>query len=473
MKELLISLEYQSTIPLYEQIYRHIKHELVSGKIMPGERLPSSRALSEQLTVSRSTIDLAYGQLESEGYLESRPRMGHFACDIEGFAQMEKSKEKTSPAQEPGGAEYDIDFAVNGIDPEGFPRNIWRKLLRQVLSDADSSMFQLGNSQGEWELREAIASYLHHARGVEAVPEQIVVGAGNDYLLILLSMLLGQNNKIAMENPSYDNAWRCFKSLGHKVMSIPLDEFGMKPLELEKSGAQVAYVMPSHQFPMGMVMPLKRRIELLAWAKRQPGRYLIEDDYDSEFRYIGKPIPALQGYDQHETVIYMGTFSKAIAPAIRISYMVLPETLLQSYQKLGSNFSVTISKIDQKIIERFLREGYFERHLNRMRTLYKGKHDLILKHLKDMTSICQVFGEYAGVHLLLKFKNGMSESEACRRAKEAGIKVYPLHAYFPDHTHTDDTEGILLGYATLNEDEIQRGMRILKAVWDSSAHSVH
>ncbi|WP_230399726.1 MocR-like pyridoxine biosynthesis transcription factor PdxR [Novisyntrophococcus fermenticellae] len=465
MKELLISLEHNGGIPLYEQIYQYIKTEIADGKIIAGEKLPSSRALSRQLSVSRSTVDLAYEQLESEGYLESRPCIGHFACDIEGFVQVEPNKGKTSQAPKRRREGYSIDFAVNGIDPGGFPQNIWRKISRQVLSDEDAGMFQLGDSQGEWKLREAIASYLHHARGVEAVAEQIVVGAGNDYLLMLLSMLLGKSSKIAMENPSYDNAWRCFRSLGHEVVSIPLDEAGMKPSELEESGARIAYVMPSHQFPMGMVMPLKRRLQLLAWAKRQSGRYLIEDDYDSEFRYIGKPIPALQGYDQHETVIYIGTFSKAIAPSIRISYMVLPATLLQQYRELGSNFSVTISKVDQKIIEIFLREGYFERHLNRMRALYKGKHDLILKNLKDMTSICQVFGENAGVHLLLKLKNGMTEEEACRLAKEAGIKVYPLLAYFPDCRQAGDGEGILLGYATLKEDEIQRGMNILKEVW--------
>ena len=205
------------------------------------------------------------------------------------------------------------------------------------------------------------------------------------------------------------------------------------------------------------------------WAKKQPGRYLIEDDYDSEFRYKGKPIPALQGYDQNETVIYIGTFSKAIAPSIRISYMVLPQSLAQTYRKIGKNFSATVSRVDQKIIEIFLREGYFERHLNRMRALYKGKHDLILKNLKDMTSICKVFGENAGVHLLLQLKKGVTEEKAVDLAKEAGIKIYPLHQYYVDQEQERRMEAVLLGYATMEEGLIQKAMEVLKNAWSGMA----
>ena len=186
--------------------------------------------------------------------------------------------------------------------------NAWRKLSKEVLAGAEPSLFCLGDPQGEWSLREAVASYLHHARGVSCGPDQIVVGAGNDYLLMLLSVLLGREQLIAMENPTYKSAYRCFRSLGHPVRAVPLDDAGMSPEKLEECGARIAYVMPSHQFPMGMVMPIRRRMQLLSWAADQDGRYLIEDDYDSEFRYKGKPVPALQGYDTHDRVIYLGTF---------------------------------------------------------------------------------------------------------------------------------------------------------------------
>ena len=465
MKELLITLDSKGKTPLYEQIYGFIKSEIQKRKILPGEALPSSRSLSRQLMVSRSTVDLAYEQLVSEGYLESVPCKGYFVCDMEELFQLAGLRTNIRQRPEQVKETYPYDFAVNGIDPEGFPQNAWRKISKQILMEDDGSLFQLGDAQGEWELREAIASYLHHARGVEAGPEQIVVGAGNDYLLMLLSVILGTDTRIAMENPTYKSAWNCFESLGHEMAAVSMDDAGMVPDQLEESKADVAYVMPSHQFPMGMVMPMKRRLQLLAWAKASSGRYIIEDDYDSEFRYKGKPIPALQGYDQNDTVIYIGTFSKAIAPAIRISYMVLPQTLLAAYEERGKNFSVTVSRVDQKIIELFLREGYFERHLNRMRALYKGKRDLILKLLKPLRSVCCVSGEHAGVHLLLQLLNGMTEEEAVERTKAVWIKVYPLHQYYVNGERKRETEGILLGYATLEESVIETAMNALNRAW--------
>ena len=222
---------------------------------------------------------------------------------------------------------YRYDFTPNGIDLKHFPFAAWRKLNREVLQQDESDLFLLGESSGEWELREVISSYLHQARGVHVQPEQVIVGAGNDYLLMLLSRILGMDHKIAMESPTYRHAWDVFQKLGYDCRTVSMDKFGMNVEKLKESGADIAYVMPSHQYPLGIVMPIKRRQELLRWAEEKPGRYLIEDDYDSEFRYIGKPIPSLQGNDRSGCVIYLGTFSKSIAPAIRISYLVLPESL--------------------------------------------------------------------------------------------------------------------------------------------------
>ena len=381
MTELAISLDPHSKVPLYEQIYNYIRDEIRKRQILPGERLPSSRALSSYLQVSRSTVELAYEQLVSEVYLESVPSRGYFACEMEELYHIEGMKLKEQTVREEKKPAYRWDFAVSGIAPGGFPHNAWKKISREVLGDASPELFQLGDPQGEPEFREAIANYLHHARGVNCSPSQIVVGAGNDYLLMLLSVLFGEKKKIAMENPTYRSAYRCFQSLGHTICPVPMDDAGMDRKALEVSGAQIAYVMPAHQFPVGTVMPMKRRLSLLAWAAREEGRYLLEDDYDSEFRYKGKPIPALQGFDNAQRVIYLGTFSRAIAPSIRVSYMVLPESLMPQYLRSGKNFSATVSKTDQKILEVFLREGYFERHLNRMRALYKTKHDLLMRQL--------------------------------------------------------------------------------------------
>ena len=225
--------------------------------------------------------------------------------------------------------------------------------------------------------------------------------------------------------------------------------------------------MPSHQFPAGTVMPLKRRMALLEWARETEGRYIIEDDYDSEFRYRGQPIPALQGFDANGRVIYMGTFSKSLAPAIRVSYMVLPDSLAKIYADRKSPFAVTVSRTDQKILELFLKEGYYERHLNRMRAVYKGKHDCMVRALREMGDICTFTGEHAGLHLTVEFVNGLTEKEAVLRAQKAEIQVYGYSEYAIDLREETRNPGakVLLGYACLTEEEITEAMQKLKKIW--------
>ena len=469
MNELMIPLDTKSLTPLYQQIEEYLKQEIQEGQLVAGMRLPSSRALSANLLVSRSTIETAYDQLVAEGYIEPVAYKGYYVCEIEGiyFQKAEYTKqnnpEKTEIKQRRKLHKYRYDFALNGIAPESFPTHTWKQLAKQVLSDSTEEIFAQGNPYGEDSFREAIAEYLYHARGVKCEKSQILVGAGNDYLLMVLATLFECNKKVAMENPTYLSAWYDLKHTGCSVCTVKSDEMGICIEELEKTGADVVYVMPSHQFPMGTVMPLKRRMELLRWADENQ-TYIIEDDYDSEFRYKGKPIPALQGFDKNERVIYIGTFSKSIAPSIRISYMALPKKLMRYYQSRYP-FAVTISKVDQKIVELFLRNGHYERHLNRMRRLYKSKHDWILRWVKEeMSEICSCFGEHAGIHLLLRFHNGISEDEAVERAKSAGIRVYGLSEFFVQEKK--ETEAVvLIGYATLTEEEIKEALQILSRIW--------
>lgn len=469
MNELMIPLDTKSLTPLYQQIEEYLKQEIQEGRLVAGMRLPSSRALSANLLVSRSTIETAYDQLVAEGYIEPVAYKGYYVCEIEGiyFQKAEYTKqnnpEKTEIKQRRKLHKYRYDFALNGIAPESFPTHTWKQLAKQVLSDSTEEIFAQGNPYGEDSFREAIAEYLYHARGVKCEKSQILVGAGNDYLLMVLATLFECNKKVAMENPTYLSAWYDLKHTGCSVCTVKSDEMGICIEELEKTGADVVYVMPSPQFPMGTVMPLKRRMELLRWADENQ-TYIIEDDYDSEFRYKGKPIPALQGFDKNERVIYIGTFSKSIAPSIRISYMALPKKLMRYYQSRYP-FAVTISKVDQKIVELFLRNGHYERHLNRMRRLYKSKHDWILRWVKEeMSEICSCFGEHAGIHLLLRFHNGISEDEAVERAKSAGIRVYGLSEFFVQEKK--ETEAVvLIGYATLTEEEIKEALQILSRIW--------
>lgn len=464
MNELTISLDTKSKTPLYEQIYQYLKGEIQKGRISSGEKLPSTRALSRFLEVSRSTVELAYEQLLSEGYIEAEPYRGYFVSELEGLYQLKSQQRMVFEGPDEKKETYRFDFSPNGVDLNSFPYNTWRKLSKESLIDDRAELFRLGHPQGEWGLRNAISNYLHQARGVNCTPEQIIVGAGNDYLLMLLSTVIGQNHKVALENPTYRQAYRLFENLSYDICTVDMDRWGMQTLGLEESGADIAFVMPSHQYPLGIVMPIKRRMELLRWAESE-NRYIIEDDYDSEFRYKGKPVPALQGYDNHEKVIYIGTFSKSIAPAIRMSYLVLPPSLLEHYRKRSGFLSSTVSKVDQLILQKFIEGGYYERHLNKTRALYKSRHDTLLNALRGMESVVQISGENAGVHLLLTFQNGMREEELILRAKKAGIKVYGLSEYYVT-PRLEEPATILLGYANMREESIQTAVEILKEVWE-------
>lgn len=466
MNELTITLNSKSETPLYEQIYEYIKSNIRSGKIKCREKLPSTRALARYLEISRSTVELAYEQLLAEGYVEAEACRGYFVTQIEELYQWETAKETIPQKERKKETVYKYDFSPRGVDLQSFPYSVWRKLSKETLSNDKSDLFQLGESQGEYELRETICRYLYQARGVNCEPEQIVIGAGNEYLLMLLSTVLGNNCKIAFENPTYRQAYRLFENLSYHTCVVEMDKKGMCVDELRKSGAEIAYVMPSHQYPLGVVMPIKRRMELLRWASETEERYIIEDDYDSEFRYKGKPIPALQGFDREDKVIYIGTFSRSIAPSIRISYLVLPKKLLNTYNEKSRFLSSTVSRVDQLIIQQFIERGYYERHLNKMRALYKSRHDIMLNELKPLLKYCSISGENAGVHLLLTFSRGEKEEILIQKAEEAGIKVYGLSAYDIKKKEKDQAV-ILLGYANMSEKNIVQAVSALTNAWET------
>ena len=463
MNELTISLDTRSRIPLYEQIYDYIKTDIQSGRIPYGEKLPSTRFLSKHLEVSRSTVELAYEQLLSEGYIESVPYKGFFVAQIDELYHLKK--DKPQPQKERKEARrYRYDFTPNGVDLKSFPYNVWRKLSKDILMDDRTEVFRSGDSQGEDGFRSAICSYLYQARGVDCTPDQIIVGAGSDYILMLLGMILGMDHTIAFEDPTYKQAYRMAGGMSYNCIPVSMDKNGMKVTELEKSGADIAYVTPSHQYPTGVIMPIRRRMELLKWACEAQGRYIVEDDYDSEFRYKGKPIPALKGYDASDKVIYLGTFSKSIAPAIRLSYMVLPKPLLEAYEQKARFVNSTVSKVDQLIVQKFIEEGYYERHLNKTRALYKSRHDVLIEELRPMADICTISGENAGVHLLLTFQNGMTEEELIDRAAKEDIRVYGLSDYRIKE-NCKEKATILLGYANLTEEQIRKAARLLRDCW--------
>ncbi len=465
MNELIISFSGKDGKHLYEQIYSHIKREIVEGRMKTKEKLPSTRALSLYLQVSRSTVSFAYDQLLAEGYIESIPGSGYYVCQLDNLYQNTKERTTTIVKKQSKEKEAQIVFSPMGVDLSQFPFPVWRKIAREVLN-ASEELFIGGDAQGEESLRNSIRQYLHAARGVKCQEEQIIVGAGNDYLLMVLQKLLGNDTVIAFENPTYLKAYRSFYHAGFPVRLVSMDENGMKVSQLEESCAKVAYVMPSHQYPTGTVMPIRRRLELLKWADVREDRYIIEDDYDSEFRHKGKPIPSLQSTDSGDNVIYIGTFSKAVAPAIRVSYMVLPHSLLLRYRQQGTYLSATVSRIDQRVLNEFMKRGYFERYLNRMRKIYRDKHDKLLILLKPFEQKFIIKGEWAGLHLLLTAKEKITEKELVERAAQCGVKVFGMSDNLVEEQESHREKAtILLGYAALSEDEMERGIRQLEKAW--------
>ena len=467
MYDMTIRLRTDSDKCLYQQIYEHIRQEIREGKLLAGERLPSTRSLAEYLQVARSTVDYAYDQLLSEGYIEAKPYKGYFVCRLEGIFTMEQREmtepEVVRPDSEEDGIQVQIDFSPYGIDMTGFPFGVWKRITKNILNDSNSELFAQGEPQGDYDLRMTISRYLHSSRGVNCRPEQIIVGAGNDYLLLLLEKILGRHVGIAMENPTYKRAYRIFQSFAYRIYTVDMDDKGMRADKLFRLPVRAAYVMPSHQYPTGAVMTIGRRAELLRWAEKEPDRYLIEDDYDSEFRYRGKPIPSLQSSDKRGKVIYIGTFSKAIAPAIRVSYMVLPESLLEVYRRDCSFYSCTVSRIDQRILNEFIRDGYFERHLNKMRMHYRAKHDLLLAELEPFKKAFTISGEDAGLHLLLTAKGAVTEAQLLSAATEAGVKVYGMSE---NMVETDAPKAtILLGFGSVSEPEMKEGLHRLQKAW--------
>lgn len=484
MTDLTIQLTDETDKCLYLQIYEYIRDEIRAGKLLTGEKLPSTRSLAEYLQVARSTVDSAYGQLAAEGYLEAKPHKGYFVSsveellDISALAECTVEKVYQDEGQEGntfsflmGGEEIKpiYDFSPHAISLKDFPFATWKKITRNILVDANSEMFARGDAQGDLSLRETIARYLHSSRGVNCRADQIVVGAGTDYLFMLLEKILGRHVPIAMEEPTYERAYRIFQSFAYEIMAIPVDSSGMNAEKLRKSGARLAYVMPSHQYPTGIVMPIGRRVELLKWAMEKPDRYLIEDDYDSEFRYRGKPIPSLQASDSIGKVIYMGTFSKSIAPAIRVGYMVLPSRLLESYKKNCGCYASTVSRIDQRILNEFIRDGYFERYLNKMRKIYREKHDYLLALLQPFEKSFRISGENAGLHLLLTSRKAVTEEELLQTARRAGIRIYGMsQACIEEQKLKQDFRNtVLLGYGALDKTELKEGIELLKKAWSA------
>lgn len=450
----------RGTLARYDYLYRCIKEDILSGRLTAGEKLPSKRGLADHLEVAVVTVENAYAQLVAEGYLYAREKRGYFVSALEEKRGSDQLSEIPAPKEEKEERKWLLDLRAGGGVTKGFPFTVWAKLTRRALTERGEELLQATPHNGAEELRRAIAAHLYRFRGIQADPEQIVVGAGTEYLYNLLVQLLGRDRKYGAEDPGYSKSVQIYALNGAQCCPLPMDEQGVKPEELGE--IQVLHISPNHQFPTGVVTPIARRQSLLRWVEQGESRYIIEDDYDSEFRFTGRPIPTLKSIDQTGRVIYMNTFSRSLAPSLRIGYMVLPQELLEPYRKRLGFYSCTVPAIEQYTLASFLEEGYFDSHINRMRVRYRSQRDKVIAAIRDsaLGERAQVLRENAGLHFLVQLDTTREDRQLYQLAEERGIRL----SFLTDFQRTPKAAAphtLVIHYPKVQLDSFQEALEVL------------
>ena len=439
-------------LPLYEALYRCIRNDILSGVLAPGEKLPSKRALAENLEISKITVETAYGQLLAESYIRAKEKVGYFVEPVERTGKPPQSVQDTaSQESEPKPDLVDLTGNSSGR----FPFSVWSRLQREVMLDYGEKLLLPLANQGCPELRQAIAAHLAQFRGMTVAPENMLIGAGTDFLYNLLIQLLGREKIYAVEDPGYGKIRKIYAAGGVKCISAAMDDRGVRPETLED--AQILHISPSHHFPTGLVTSLNRRLELLNWASQRPDRWIIEDDYDTEFRFNAHPTPAMQSLDRAGRVIYMNTFSKSLAPSFRISYMVLPPALMAQFREKLGFYSGTVPSFEQYTLARFLERGYFEKHINRMRKYYKLLRNRVIGALENCpyAGRLTILEQDAGLHFLVKVDTDTGDEALIRRCARAGIGVRALSSYYQEAVPAEDRHCLVVNYTGLDDGAVE------------------
>ena len=436
-------------VSLYETLYRCIRADILSGSLPPDTKLPSKRALAVNLEVSKITVETAYSRLLEEGYIRSVEKVGYF---VETVPRTAGGDIPDAPEEIP---------ETTGEGPEKFPFSVWSRLQREVMLDFGPRLLQSVPHQGVRELRVAIARHLSGFRGMTVDPENILIGAGTDFLYNLLLQLLGRDKIYALEDPGYGKIRKIYTAGGVQSIPVPMDAQGIRPECL--GSARVVHISPSHHFPTGLVMSVQRRQELLRWARERDG-YIIEDDYDSEFRFHTHPKPTMLSLDRDGRVIYMNTFSKTLAPSIRIGYMVLPPRLMQQFRESLGFYSCTVSSFEQYTLARFLDRGHFEKHINRMRKFYRSRRNRVLEALRStpFADKLTIHEEDAGLHFLLKVDTQLSDEALAEESARLGLPLRPLSSYYHGPHTPSETHTLVVNYAAIREEDLERVLQNLK-----------
>lgn len=448
-------------IPLYEYIYKCIKNDIIAGIIKPKAKLPSKRTFAKNNGVSTITIQNAYDQLISEGYVITIPKKGYYVAEIsEMNIVRNKSKNSNCINVQEADSKY-IDLSGNQINPKNFPFSVWAKLVRRTITEKSIELMTPSLTGGTSELRKAIAEHLHSFRGIDVDYNQIIIGAGTEYLYSLIIQLLGDDSVYCIENPSYFKIAKIYASNKVKYRYSNMDERGIIVPEIEKNGAEIIHISPTHHFPTGITMPVSRRYEILAWVNGEDGRYIIEDDYDSEFRLTGKPIPPMFSIDSSGKVIYMNTFSKSLLSTMRISYMVLPPKLANKFYEKLSFYSCTVSNFEQYTLAKFIDMGYFEKHINRMRLYYSRQRKKVLECIEKsvINDKCEVIENDSGLHFLIKLNTKLSDEEVIKALKRERIVMKAISEYYIDKIESKHI--FILNYANIDIEKLRECLKII------------
>jgi len=456
-------LDSNSPIPLYKQLYNQMREHILLGSLPADSKLPSVRDMATNLAVSRNTVDGAYLELFAEGYIYSKPRRGYFVSPLEQLAAsgsvVARPDQRVPPLK--GAPTCRYDFHPARLDPNSFPNRLWRKYFLECLRENPQQLSEYCNPQGEQSLRYAIQNYLERSRGVICDPEQIIITAGLQHSLDIVANVLKENHfSVAVENPGYPLASSVFRNHSYNIDPVPVLPDGIDLDVLKAGDSSIVYVTPSHQLPLGYVMPVAKRLKLIEWAEAGEN-FIIEDDYDSELRYSSKPISSLQGLRPRGNIVYLGTFSKVLSPALRISYLVLPFSLLARYRELFQNHFSSVSQLEQRTLAKFMEHGDWDRHIRRMRSIYKKKHDTILHAIHEhFGALATVEGQGAGLHVILQLHGSTaSEAEIIQRAEEKGVHLLPFS--WTCASGKAVPLKLMLGFGGMTERGIQMGISLL------------
>jgi GntR family transcriptional regulator/MocR family aminotransferase len=451
-------LNHTSKKPLFEQIYLFYKNEILSKNSKAGTRMPSLRKLAQDLGVSNNTIIRAYEQLLNEGYLTNRPRKGLYVEKLDKININEEQQPKKSKESKFQKVKYNLSHTQ--VDRSNFPLKEWRKMSQQSLDHFHNEIYNYEEAAG---LKEELTKYLYTSRGVRTTPEQIIICSGTNMVTAFLSMLFRQSHKqLIFEEPGYKEVRSVFEKNGFRILPIHVTKRGIDLNKLPNTKSNLLYVIPSHQYPTGVVMPVQQRLKLNRWAEKTDS-YIIEDDYDSEFRYRGKPIPSLQAIDRSDRVIYAGTFSKVLMPTFRVAYLVLPKNL--SWKSESMNYMAwSVSYTLQKTLALFMQQGYWERHIRRMRKIYKKKYYHTERLLKKIMGDHITFNvSHAGIYFVLQVHSNLSTTVLAEKAASAGIRILSTEGCYL--SIGKKPKSFFFGFGDLSEVEIENVIRLLKKTW--------